>query len=62
MFYTSFLVKEGKVKIFYKEANELPFIVPLKKRKHAEESVTTLDDKKQVLMTISIEDWVHFKV
>lgn len=65
MFYTSFLIKEGKVKIFYKETNEaenqLPFIVPLKRRKHGEGSINSFDNKKQVLMTISIEDWIRFK-
>ena len=66
MFYTSFLVKEGKAKIFFKDTDDddenIPFIIPLKRRKNDEGSIHTLDDREQVLMSISIEDWTQLKV
>jgi hypothetical protein len=65
MFYTSFLVKEGKAKIFFKELVEdgstMPFIVPLRKRKHEEGTSNDIGNKKQVLMEISLEEWTRLK-
>ena len=65
MFYTSFLIKEGKAKIFFEETEEggnKPLIVPLKKRKHGEENSNGIDNKRQVLMKISMEEWIRLKV
>ena len=66
MFYTSFLVKEGKAKIFFNDTDDddgnLPFIIPLKRRKHDEGTIYNADDREQVLMNISIEDWIQLKV
>ena len=66
MFYTSFLIKEGKAKIFFKEMDEndkhLPYIIPVKKRKQNEGASIRLDDKHQLLMSISVEEWIRLKV
>ena len=66
MFYTSFLIKEAKAKIYFKEVDDsnktLPVIIPLKRRKHEDGNSNNLDDRKQLLMTISIEEWIRLKV
>ena len=66
MFYSSFLIKEGKAKIFFKEMDEndeqLPYIIPLKKRKDNEGTSNKMDSKKQLLMSISVEEWNRLKV
>ena len=65
MFYASFLIKEGKAKIYYKENDteeHTPFIIPLKKRRNDDEMGQNLDSKKQALMTISKENWKRLKV
>ena len=65
MFYASFLIKEGKAKIYYKENDteeHTPFIIPLKKRRNDDDMGQNLDSKKQALMTISKENWKRLKV
>ena len=68
MFYTSFLIKEGKAKIFFDDAEEgrskMPLIVPMRKRKYDSEADSSNggDSKNQVLMKISMEDWTRLKV
>ena len=69
MFYTSFLVKEGKAKIFFDSISEeeggskLPLIVPVRKQKQDDQDgATSGDNKHQVLMTISMNDWSRLKV
>lgn len=65
MFYASFLIKEGKAKIYYQENDaeeHKPFIIPLKKRRNDDEMGQNLDSKKQALMTISKENWERLKV
>ena len=68
MFYTSFLIKEGKAKIFFDDADEgrskLPLILPMRKRKHDSEtdSINGSDSKNQVLMKITMEEWTRLKV
>merc|ERR1712218_145773 len=65
MFYTSFLIKEAKAKIYFKQVDDsnktLPVIIPLKRRKHEDGTSNNLDDRKQLLMTISIEEWIRLK-
>ena len=66
MFYSSFLIKEGKAKIYFKEMDEndqhLPYIIPLNKRKVKEGTGNHLDNKKQLLTSISYEEWIRLKV
>ena len=65
MFYASFLIKEGKAKIYYKDDDaeeHMPFIIPLRKRRNNDEMSQNLDSKKQALMTISKENWERLKV
>ena len=68
MFYTSFLIKEGKARIFFDDAEEggskMPLIVPMGKRKYEcdADSSNGGDKKNQVLMKISMEDWTRLKV
>jgi len=65
MFYASFLIKEGKAKIYYKENDaeeHTPFIIPLKKRRNDDDMGQNLDSKKQALMTVSKENWKRLKV
>ena len=65
MFYASFLIKEGKAKIYYKDDDaeeHMPFIIPLRKRRNDDEMGQNLDSKKQALMTISKENWERLKV
>lgn len=65
IFYVSFLVKEGKVRIFYDEDTKLPMIMPVKQKKsrdpemempsaHASEN---LANKKQVIVPINMKVW-----
>ena len=65
MFYTSFLIKEGNARIFFEDSeedgNRMPYIVPIRKKKH-EDNGSNMDKKKQVLMTISIEEWIRLRV
>ena len=65
MFYASFLIKEGKAKIYFKEDDakeQMPFIIPLRKRRNDDEMGQNLDSKKQALMTVSKENWKRLKV
>ena len=66
MFYSSFLIKEGKAKIYFKKMDEndqhLPYIIPLNKRKVKEGTGNDLDNKKQLLTSISYEEWIRLKV
>ena len=59
-------MKEGKAKIFFSEADDgdekLPCIIPLKRRKHDDENSNSSNNRKQVLTTISIEEWARLKV
>jgi len=65
MFYSSFLIKEGKAKIYFKKMDEndqhLPYIIPLNKRKVKEGTGNDLDNKKQLLTSISYEEWIRLK-
>ena len=40
----------------------LPYIIPLNKRKVKEGTVNDLDNKKQLLTSISYEEWIRLKV
>ena len=41
---------------------QLPYIIPLKKRKDNEGTSNKMDSKKQLLMSISVEEWNRLKV
>jgi len=60
VFYVSFLVKEGKVKIFYDEETRLPKIVPVKAKRDpsmAPNESQSLKNKKQVIVPLTMEVW-----
>jgi len=59
IFYVSFLVKEGRVRIFYDRETGLPKIMPMKK-KNQDPSMApaeNLANKKQVIVPFSTADW-----
>jgi len=58
IFYVSFLVKEGKVRIFYDGETGLPKIQPIKKKKDASMApADNLANKKQVIVPFTMIDW-----
>ena len=65
IFYVSFLVKEGKVRIFYDEDTKLPMIMPVKQKKSRDPEMEMADahasenlaNKKQVIVPINMKLW-----
>ena len=58
IFYVSFLVKEGKVRIFYDEETHLPKIQPMKKKRDPSMApADNLANKKQVIVPFTMADW-----
>lgn len=58
MFHVSFLVKEGKARIFVDTSNRLPKIEPIKKGQTQPEDLSA---KKQVIVALSMSQWNSLK-